>query len=129
MLEFYQRNKIQILLEGQRYKMEKSEIRKNLELPGVPTPIVSPREISKQPISKSSLATYATFDGDTAPSMGQPTTHDIYLIENNDSYFFSSIEENLLLQKSVLTTKEYIPKHYCQLLLTDLLIVLRWYLK
>lgn len=69
--------------------MAKCESSEDLELPGVPTPIVSPREISKQPISTSSLATYATFDGDTAPSTGQPTTHDIYLIENNDSHFFS----------------------------------------
>lgn len=67
--------------------MGKGETREDLVLPGVPTPIVSPREISKQPISTSSLTTCATFDGDTAPSMGQPTTHDTYLIENNDSYF------------------------------------------
>lgn len=85
---FYRKSKkMQILLADQRYKMGKGETREDSGLPGVPTPIVSPREISKQPISTSSLATYATFDGDTAPSMGQPTTHDIYLIENNDSYF------------------------------------------
>lgn len=48
-------------------------------IPGVPTPIVSPRDISEQPIFKSSSATYATFDGGTAPSTGQPTTHDMYL--------------------------------------------------
>lgn len=48
-------------------------------LPGVPTPVVSPREISKQPMSYNSLATYATFEGGVGPSTGHPTTHDIYL--------------------------------------------------
>lgn len=32
-------------------------------IPGVPTPMVSPREISSQPIFKSSSATYATLAG------------------------------------------------------------------
>lgn len=48
-------------------------------LPGVPTPIVSPREISEQPMSYNCLDTYATFVGATIPSTGQPTTHDMYL--------------------------------------------------
>ena len=48
-------------------------------LPRVPTPIVSTREISKQPISYSSLATYATFEGGIGPSTGHPTTQDTYL--------------------------------------------------
>lgn len=53
--------------------------RKFQTLPGVPTPIVSPREISEQPMSQSCSATYATFDGSTIPSTGHPTTQDMYL--------------------------------------------------
>lgn len=50
-------------------------------LPGVATPIVSPSEISKQPILWSSFATYATFDGEIYPSTGQPTTQETYLLK------------------------------------------------
>lgn len=50
-------------------------------IPGVPTPMVSPREISSHPIFISSLATYATLAGCISPSIGHPTTHDMYLVK------------------------------------------------
>lgn len=43
-------------------------------------PIVSPREISEQPMSQSCSAANATFVGGTIPSTGHPTTQDMYLL-------------------------------------------------
>lgn len=59
-------------------------------LPGVPTPIVSPRDISKQPMSWSSLATYATFEGCIDPSSGHPITHDTYLSKFKNNSFIQN---------------------------------------
>ena len=54
----YYQNEINSPLRMQRLNFKYKKNSSN-SLPGVSTPIVSPREISKQPISYSSLATYA----------------------------------------------------------------------
>ena len=43
---------------------------------GVPTPMVSPSDISTHPMSASARATDATRAGGTAPSYGQPSTQE-----------------------------------------------------